>query len=110
VLAVEEHGSRFTGSITGNRHRGAGLARGWVVMVFSLKATRSAAAIAAERRVSRTVLSRRLRPGRYRSPAPVRPVVNGIPHLTRRAARAGITAGALARPHKTSRIRERCRG
>src|SRR5262249_31435051 len=56
------------------------------------------------------VLSLRLRPGRYRPSAPVRPVVNGIPHLTRRADPATALTGAPARPRRASRTRERCGG
>src|SRR5215469_4238878 len=81
---------------------------GLALMVLFPRATRTPAAITRARRVSNTVLSLRLRPGRYRPSAPVRPVVKQNPslHETRRP---GTTpAGALARPHQTSRIRERC--
>src|SRR5690348_11284637 len=66
----------------------------WAEMVLAPRATRTVAAITAASSVSSAVLSLRLRPGRYRPPAPVRAVVTKS--LTSRDAQPGprVRAGA----------------
>src|SRR6266568_115921 len=78
---------------------------GFADMVLAPRATSTVAAIAAARRVNSAVLSLRLRPGRYRLPAPVRPVVTES--LTSPDTRPGPRIGA-GTPARTGRTRERC--